>query len=69
MEAAQRCGIQVVLMSGVGHFVMTEDPQTFNRLLGEAVKEFTYPRAPQQEGPTRLNLACPSHPATRNGSE
>ncbi len=30
----------VVLMSGVGHFVMLEDPETFNRLLGEIVEEF-----------------------------
>ena len=29
---------QVVLMSGVGHFVMLEDPQTFNRLLDAAIR-------------------------------
>jgi pimeloyl-ACP methyl ester carboxylesterase len=28
-----------VLMTGVGHFVMMEDPETFNRLLGEIVEE------------------------------
>jgi pimeloyl-ACP methyl ester carboxylesterase len=28
-------------MSGVGHFVMMEDPETFNRLLSEIVEEFT----------------------------
>ena len=38
-EAALRCGISVMLMSGVGHFVMMEDPQSFNRLLSEAVQE------------------------------
>ncbi len=27
-----------VLMSGVGHFVMMEDPGTFNRLLSEIVE-------------------------------
>ena len=27
-------------MAGVGHFVMNEDPETFNRLLAEAVVEF-----------------------------
>jgi len=27
-------------MSRVGHFVMLEDPETFNRLLAEAVAEF-----------------------------
>lgn len=31
---------EVALMSGVGHFVMMEDPETFNRLLDEAVAEF-----------------------------
>ncbi len=39
MEAAQRCGVEVVLMSGVGHYVMVEDPQTFNQLLDEAVEK------------------------------
>jgi len=31
---------KLVLMSGVGHFVMLEDPETFNHLLNETVKEF-----------------------------
>jgi pimeloyl-ACP methyl ester carboxylesterase len=44
IEAARRYGIEVVLMSGVGHFVMMEDPQTFNRLLDEAVKNFIHVR-------------------------
>jgi pimeloyl-ACP methyl ester carboxylesterase len=43
----QRYGIEVVPMSGVGHFVMLEDPQTFNRLLDEAVKKCLHTRAPQ----------------------
>jgi pimeloyl-ACP methyl ester carboxylesterase len=30
-----------VLMSGVGHFVMMEDPDSFNRLLQEIIEEFT----------------------------
>lgn len=30
-----------VFMSGVGHFVMMEDPETFNRILGELIQEFT----------------------------
>jgi pimeloyl-ACP methyl ester carboxylesterase len=46
-EAAQRYGIDVVLMSGVGHFVMIEDPQTFNRLLDEAVQNCLHARARQ----------------------
>lgn len=40
MGAAQRHGIDVALISGVGHFVMMEDPQTFNRLLEEVVRDF-----------------------------
>lgn len=30
-----------VFMSGVGHFVMMEDPETFNRLLVDIVEEFS----------------------------
>src|SRR5262245_32590651 len=40
IETAQRHGIEVVQLSGVGHFVMLEDPQTFNRLVDEAVQKF-----------------------------
>jgi pimeloyl-ACP methyl ester carboxylesterase len=31
---------KVKIMSGVGHFVMMEDPETFNRLLEETIQEF-----------------------------
>lgn len=44
IEALQRNGVKTVLMSGVGHFAMMEDPSTFNRLLGETVQEFTASR-------------------------
>jgi pimeloyl-ACP methyl ester carboxylesterase len=40
IEGAQRYGIEISLMSGVGHFVMIEDAETFNRLLDAAVKRF-----------------------------
>jgi pimeloyl-ACP methyl ester carboxylesterase len=40
IEALRRHGVEVVLMPGVGHFLMLEDPHTFNRLLGETVEEF-----------------------------
>ncbi len=33
---------EVVLMSGVGHFVMMEDPDTFNRLLSEVVESLQH---------------------------
>jgi hypothetical protein len=45
---AQRHGIEIIRMSSsVGHFVMLEDPQTFNRLLGEAVQKCIHARARQ----------------------
>ena len=28
-------------MPGVGHFLMLEDPEAFNRLLGQTVEDFT----------------------------
>jgi hypothetical protein len=31
---------KAMIMSGVGHFNMIEDSETFNRLLEEAVQEF-----------------------------
>ena len=40
IEAAERFGISVNMMSGVGHFVMLEDPETFNRILEETIKRF-----------------------------
>ena len=41
IEAAQRhaSSFEVAFMSEVGHFVMMEDPETFNRLLAEIIKE------------------------------
>jgi pimeloyl-ACP methyl ester carboxylesterase len=39
-EALRRHGVKTVLMSGVGHFLMMENPDTFNRLLGEVIEEF-----------------------------
>jgi pimeloyl-ACP methyl ester carboxylesterase len=40
IESAQRCGIKFRFMSGVGHFVMMEDAETFNCLLEGVIKEF-----------------------------
>ena len=39
-EALQRHGVKAVLVPGVGHFLMMEDPVTFNRLLGETIEDF-----------------------------
>ena len=36
---AQTYGIEIMRMSGVGHFLMMEDPETFNRLLAQAVEK------------------------------
>jgi len=41
LEAAEQLGMEVVFMSGVGHFVMMEDPKTFNTLLADAVADFS----------------------------
>jgi pimeloyl-ACP methyl ester carboxylesterase len=41
IEALRRHGVEAVLMPGVGHFLMMEDPATFNRLLGETIEGFT----------------------------
>ena len=40
IQALRREGVETVLMSGVGHFLMMEEPVTFNRLLGEIVEGF-----------------------------
>ena len=44
VEAGRRyaASFEVKLMSGVGHFVMLEDAETFNRLLGETIKELSW---------------------------
>jgi pimeloyl-ACP methyl ester carboxylesterase len=39
VESLERHGVKVVLMSGVGHFLMMEDPGSFNRVLGETIKD------------------------------
>jgi pimeloyl-ACP methyl ester carboxylesterase len=38
--AVNRYGMDVVIMSGVGHFLMMEDPKTFNALLSSAIADF-----------------------------
>lgn len=40
VESMERYGVEVVLMSGVSHFLMMEDPTGFNRLLTEVVDGF-----------------------------
>lgn len=40
IESAQRYGIEMILMSGVGHFLMMEDAVTFNRLLQATAERF-----------------------------
>ncbi len=40
LEAAQRRGMDVTLMSGSGHFLMLEDPPAFNRAFDEAIRKF-----------------------------
>jgi pimeloyl-ACP methyl ester carboxylesterase len=38
MESMRRCGVDVVLMPGIGHFPMLEKPEEFNACLLQAVK-------------------------------
>ncbi len=38
-EALARYGVKAILMSGAGHFLMLEDPATFNRLLAGSIAE------------------------------
>ncbi len=40
IEALQRHGVRTILLPGVGHFLMMEDPDTFNRLLGDTIEDF-----------------------------
>jgi sigma-B regulation protein RsbQ len=41
VESLRRYGMKTVLMSGVGHFLMMEDPDAFNSLLDETIEGFT----------------------------
>jgi pimeloyl-ACP methyl ester carboxylesterase len=45
IESMARLGVDVVLMPGVGHFLMMEDPERFNRLLSEVIDEGARPVA------------------------
>ena len=38
-QALRRHGVKTVLVSGVGHFLMLEDPDRFNRVLGAVIEE------------------------------
>jgi pimeloyl-ACP methyl ester carboxylesterase len=54
-EALRRHGVKTVVVSGVGHFLMMEDPDRFNRLLGEVIQTFRgySPEAPKKEAHRR----------------
>jgi pimeloyl-ACP methyl ester carboxylesterase len=40
IASMQSCGVEVVFMTGVGHFLMMEDPERFNRILGAVIEKF-----------------------------
>lgn len=40
IASMERYGVEVVLMPGVGHFMMMEDPPSFNKLLSEVINSF-----------------------------
>jgi len=41
VESMEHYGIQVIIMQGVGHFMMMEDPNRFNRLLKKAIDKLS----------------------------
>ena len=41
VESMKHYGVQVMIMEGVGHFMMMEDPDRFNRLLKTAIDKLT----------------------------
>jgi pimeloyl-ACP methyl ester carboxylesterase len=43
VESLERQGVTAMFIPGVGHFPMLEDPDTFNRLLAEAIARFPAP--------------------------
>ena len=43
VASLNRYGVQVMIMPGVGHFEMMEDPAKFNDLLGTAITQLTAP--------------------------
>jgi len=47
IEALESYGIQTLIAPGVGHFLMLENPDTFNRLLSEAIAGFKSSALPQ----------------------
>ena len=51
-------GVDMTIMSGVGHFVMMEDPDAFNQLLADTIKSFTAPRRTDRLIPS-TNSATP----------
>ncbi|MCP5007891.1 MAG: alpha/beta fold hydrolase, partial [Planctomycetes bacterium] len=60
LEVAQRYGVEVMMMSGVGHFGMLEDPATFNRLLREAISKFVDENTPSSIPQVKTPL-LPAH--------
>ena len=41
IEVLRRYGVNVVVMPGVGHFAMMEDPERFNSLLTNVIRQFS----------------------------
>src|SRR4030095_2291871 len=41
VESMQHYGVRVMIMQGVGHFMMMEDPERFNRVLKTAIDKLT----------------------------
>lgn len=42
VRSMEQYGVQVMIMSGVGHFLMMEDPESFNRMLRTAIENIIH---------------------------
>jgi pimeloyl-ACP methyl ester carboxylesterase len=49
MDSMRRNGVEVVLMSGVGHFLMLEDPGQFNECLARVIQAMASSAGPQKD--------------------
>jgi pimeloyl-ACP methyl ester carboxylesterase len=50
VPSMQQHGVEVVIMSGVGHFLFLEDPERFNALLRTAIGKLTRSHSPYTSG-------------------
>ena len=47
IDSMKRHGVEVMLMTGVGHFLMMEDPERFNGIFATAIDKIAQPAGPR----------------------